>query len=67
MVIICTSSLLGGETAEIDRECDVWYEKDFIVQGMYAVMVYPKAHWRPLEELVIVPYFPTTEDDEGDA
>lgn len=40
-------------TAEVDRETDVWYERDYIVQGQYAVMIYPKLHWKPVDDLVI--------------
>ena len=47
MIIICTSPLMDGLTAEADRETDVWYEKDYIFEGKYAVMIYPKLHWKP--------------------
>lgn len=54
MIIVCTSELMDGETADVDRECEVWYEKDYTVYGHYAVMIYPKLHWKPAGELVII-------------
>lgn len=53
MIIICTSELLNHETADVDRECDVWYEKDYTVYGQYAVMIYPKLHWKPVNQIIM--------------
>lgn len=53
MIIACTSELLTGETAEVDRECEVWYEKDYIVYGSYSVMIYPKLCWKPVQDLIL--------------
>lgn len=52
MIIRCTSELFA-ETADADRECESWYEKDYIVAGQCAVMIYPKPHWIPVNHLII--------------
>ena len=44
---------MSGQTVEVDRETDVWYEADYIVYGQYALMIYPKLCWKPVDELVI--------------
>lgn len=53
MIIICTAQALSGATADADRECDVWYEKDYVVSGRYAVMIYPKLHWKPVGKIIL--------------
>lgn len=53
MIIVCTSELMGPETAEVDRETDIWFEKDLNMYGQYASMVYPKLHWKLVTEITI--------------
>lgn len=59
MVIVCTHPYFNQETIEADRELEAYYERDVMVpmdeEGMYAyaVMIYPKLHWKPASDLVI--------------
>jgi hypothetical protein len=53
MIIMCTTEQLLGETAYVDRETEAWFERDHVVQGYYAVMIFPKMCWRRTEELVV--------------
>jgi hypothetical protein len=55
VIIICTTEMLEGETAEADREQDLWFERDYNVQGYYAVMIFPKTCWKQVEELIVKP------------
>lgn len=58
MIIVCTSDLMGPETAEVDRETDVWFEKDLTIYGQYASMIYPKLHWKLVDEIIMPPSSP---------
>jgi hypothetical protein len=53
VIIICTTENLKGEMSDVDRETDIWFERDHIIQGKYALMVFPKTCWRRVEELII--------------
>ena len=53
MIIVCTTEELSGETMDVDRETDLWFERDFDIEGKYAVMIFPKTCWKAVETIVI--------------
>lgn len=54
MLIVCTVPGLEDETAEPDRETDLWWEKDYpIYGGGFATAIYPKLHWRAVDYLIV--------------
>lgn len=53
MIIVCTTEELSGETMEVDRETDLWFERDFDIEGKYALMIMPKTCWKAVDTVVI--------------
>lgn len=50
--IVCTTEELAGMFAEADREMELWFEQDVVLEyGAYAICVYPKLCWDTVSSL----------------
>ena len=52
MIIVCTTDALNGTVIDVDREHASWFEKDYDIEGRYAVSIFPKNAWTKVGNII---------------